>query len=183
MNCHSIPLGTDWLHTHWNEMNWTLGLNLSYLLNIKITINIFKNKNAIAVVVPLSVWPPSQLWHLFIEVLRNIYLCRYFVFMWCYKSYGIATWSEPACLIQRPLLRKIRLIHLDVENCSKELLPQQSFAIKNQLGHPKPPTRGFGTQNTSYYLGVFACSSLVLYGIRIVGFHARKGPIIGALMP
>ena len=27
------------------------------------------------------------------------------------------------------------------------------------------------------------CSSLVLYGMRIVGFHARKGPIIGALMP
>ena len=30
--------------------------------------------------------------------------------------------------------------------------------------------------------GYFACSSLVLYGIRIVGFHARKGPILGALM-
>ena len=29
--------------------------------------------------------------------------------------------------------------------------------------------------------GYFACSSLVLYGIRIGGFHARKGPIIGAL--
>ena len=27
------------------------------------------------------------------------------------------------------------------------------------------------------------CSWLVLYVIRIVGFHARKGPIIGALMP
>ena len=34
------------------------------------------------------------------------------------------------------------------------LLRQLSYAIKNQLGHPKPPTR------------VFACSSLVLYGIR-----------------
>ena len=31
--------------------------------------------------------------------------------------------------------------------------------------------------------GYFACSPLVLYGIRIIGFHARKGPIIGALMP
>ena len=31
---------------------------------------------------------------------------------------------------------------------------------------------------------VFACSSLVLYGIKgIVGFHARKGSIIGAPMP
>ena len=26
------------------------------------------------------------------------------------------------------------------------LLRQLSYAIKNQLGHPKPPTRGFGTQ-------------------------------------
>ena len=31
-----------------------------------------------------------------------------------------------------------RLVHLDVENCSEKLLPQQSYAIKNQLGHPKP---------------------------------------------
>jgi len=30
------------------------------------------------------------------------------------------------------------------------LLRQLSYAIKNQLGHPKPPTRGFGTQNTPY---------------------------------
>ena len=37
-------------------------------------------------------------------------------------------------------------------------------------------TRDFGTQNTPY-CWYFACSSLVLYGIRIVG------PIIGALMP
>ena len=34
------------------------------------------------------------------------------------------------------------------------LLRQLSYAIKNQLGPPKPPTR------------VSACSSLVLYGIR-----------------
>ena len=27
--------------------------------------------------------------------------------------------------------------------------------------------------------GYFACSSLVLYGIRIGGFHARKGSIMG----
>ena len=46
-------------------------------------------------------------------------------------------------------------------NCWRQL----SYAIKNQLGHPKPPTRGFGTQNTSIR-GHFACSSLVLYGIR-----------------
>ena len=39
-----------------------------------------------------------------------------------------------------------RLVHLDVEDWSEELLRQQSYAIKNQLGHQKPPTRGFGTQ-------------------------------------
>ena len=55
---------------------------------------------------------------------------------------------------------------------------QQSYAIKNQLGHPKPPTRGFGTQNSPIG-GYFACSSLVLsfffgmpelvlYGIRLL---------------
>ena len=32
-----------------------------------------------------------------------------------------------------------RLVHLDVEDCSEELLRHQSYAIKNQLGHPKPP--------------------------------------------
>ena len=63
-----------------------------------------------------------------------------------------------------------------------ESFPSDACAIKNQLGHPKPPTRVFGTQNTPIG-GYFACSSLVLYVIRIVGFHARKGPIIGALMP
>ena len=31
-----------------------------------------------------------------------------------------------------------RLVHLDVEDCSEELLRQQSYAIKNQLGHPRP---------------------------------------------
>ena len=46
-----------------------------------------------------------------------------------------------------------RLVHLDVEVCSEELLRQQSYAIKYQLGHPKPPARGFGTQNTPIALG------------------------------
>ena len=46
-------------------------------------------------------------------------------------------------------------------DCSQELLCQQFYAIKNQL---------------------FA-SSLVLYGIMIVEFHARKDPIIGAIWP
>ena len=43
-------------------------------------------------------------------------------------------------------LVQVRLVHLDVEDCSEELLRQQSYVIKNQLGHPKPPNRGFGTQ-------------------------------------
>ena len=58
-----------------------------------------------------------------------------------------------------------RLVHLDVEDFPEELLRQQSYAMKNQLGHPKPPTRGFGTQNTPIG-GYLACSSLVLYAIR-----------------
>ena len=46
-------------------------------------------------------------------------------------------------------------------------LRQQCYAIKNQLWHPnlKYPIIG----------GYFACSLLVVYGIRIVDFHARKG--------
>ena len=58
-----------------------------------------------------------------------------------------------------------RLVHLDVEDCSEELLRQKSYAIKNQLGHPKPPTRSFETQNIPVGR-YFACPSLVLYGIR-----------------
>ena len=36
-----------------------------------------------------------------------------------------------------------RLVHLDVEEWSENCWRQLSYAIKNQLGHPKPPTRGF----------------------------------------
>ena len=35
-------------------------------------------------------------------------------------------------------LLETRLVHLGVEDCSEELARQQSYAIKNQLGHPKP---------------------------------------------
>ena len=44
------------------------------------------------------------------------------------------------CLWPSTILQA-RLVHLDVEDCSEELLRQQSYAIENQLGHPKPPTR------------------------------------------
>ena len=60
------------------------------------------------------------------------------------------------------------VVYLDiyyVEDCSEELLRQQSSDIQNQLGHSKPPR----------------CSSLVLYGIRapIIGpFRALKLTIL-----
>ena len=64
------------------------------------------------------------------------------------------------CLV-RYFLCQTRLVHLDVEECSEELLRQQSYAIKNQLGHPKPP------------LGALALElwmpELVLYGKRLLG--------------
>ena len=46
----------------------------------------------------------------------------------------------------------------------------------------KEPARPILPSKGHYIGGYFACSSLGLYGIRIVCFHARKGPIIGALM-
>ena len=49
-----------------------------------------------------------------------------------------------------------------------EGISQQFYALK-------PPY--WRLWNAKY----FACSMLVLYGIRIVGFHAGKCPIIGAL--
>ena len=52
-------------------------------------------------------------------------------------EFGLNPWNAPG-----------RVVRLHVEDCSEELLRQQSYVIKNQLGHPKPPTRGFGTQNT-----------------------------------
>ena len=67
-------------------------------------------------------------------------------------------------LHQAFLLFKISLVHshwsrnvkawLSLVESFIVLLRQLSYAIKNQLGHPKPPTR------------VFACPTLVLYGIR-----------------
>ena len=38
--------------------------------------------------------------------------------------------------LQENSSQQARLVHLHVEDCSEELLRQQSFAIKNQLGHP-----------------------------------------------
>ena len=49
------------------------------------------------------------------------------------------------CKFELFWLHRNRVIFLDVEDSSEEMLSQQSYAIKNQLVHPKP---------------------LVLYGIR-----------------
>ena len=43
----------------------------------------------------------------------------------------------------------VRLVHSDVEDCSEELLHQQSYAIKNQLVTSKA-LWGFRTENTPY---------------------------------
>ena len=48
------------------------------------------------------------------------------------------------------------------------MLRQLSDAIKNQLKTSKAPTRDI------------SCLSMLLYGIRIGGFHAGKGSVIGA---
>ena len=56
-----------------------------------------------------------------------------------------------------------------------------SVATPAILCHKEPARR----KNTPYELrprGI-SCSSLVLYGIRILGFHARKGPIRGGFLP
>ena len=42
----------------------------------------------------------------------------------------------------KPDYLKAEYVHLGVEDWSEVLLRQQSYAIKNQLGHLKPPTRG-----------------------------------------
>ena len=50
--------------------------------------------------------------------------------------------SSPATTNFQPGPRYLTTLStpLDVEDCSEELPRQQSYAIKNQLGHPKPPT-------------------------------------------
>ena len=50
-----------------------------------------------------------------------------------------------------------------------------SYAINNQLGHPKPPTRGF--RSFCFLLAGSLCS------LRIIGFHAQKGSINLLLAP
>ena len=51
-------------------------------------------------------------------------------------------------------------------------------AMRALLCHKEPAQ---GTHNAPIALGGILCLSLVLYGIRIGGFHAQKGSTIGAL--
>ena len=62
-------------------------------------------------------------------------------------------------IVAKRCVPQVRLVHLDVEDCSGELFRQQSYAIKNQFGHPKPPVN-------AKYRGYFACPSMILYGTR-----------------
>ena len=61
---------------------------------------------------------------------------------------------------------------------------EQMYTIKNQLGHQKTGIRigGFHAREGSIIGVGLWISKLVLYGIRIVGFHAWKGSITGALV-
>ena len=59
------------------------------------------------------------------------------------KVYDLVTGKRKCIIIDYN-----RLVHLYVEDCFEELPRQQSYAIKNQLGHPKldkflPPTLVF----------------------------------------
>ena len=75
------------------------------------------------------------------------------------KVYDLVT-GKRKCLI----IDYNRLVHLYVEDCFEELPRQQSYAIKNQLGHPKPPSKGFGAQNTS--IGEYLNTQLLLGGLQ-----------------
>ena len=69
-------------------------------------------------------------------------------------------------------------VHLDVEECSEELLCQQSYAIENQLGNTKPHTRGFGT-----HWGVNCLHLAGSLWHKDSGILRSKAPIRGLWMP
>ena len=72
------------------------------------------------------------------------------------------------------------MVHLDVEDFSEELLRQQSYVMKNQLGHPKPHTIRFefvshpspvcngGILRSKAPRRGLWMPELVLYGIRLL---------------
>ena len=58
--------------------------------------------------------------------------------MFCGGVAGLCFWT---CIFPLDVIKsriQVRRLHLHVEDCSEELLRQKSYAIKNQLGHPKP---------------------------------------------
>ena len=75
---------------------------------------------------------------------------RFLSYMFVHSGYFHITFNV---VVQVRKYLNTRVLHLDVEERSEELLRQLSYAIKNQLVASKAP----------HY---FACSSLALYGIR-----------------
>ena len=64
------------------------------------------------------------------------------------------------------------MVHLGVEDCSEDLLRQQSYAIKNQRGASKILLEGVILRSKA-----FGFDELVLYGIRLL---AKQ--ILGAVL-
>ena len=79
-----------------------------------------------------------------------------------YISLRSLTYTLPHIFTIRPEWSTSRF---DPRNCWRQL----SYAIKNQLGHPKPPSKGFGAQNTS--IGEYLNTQLLLGGLQ-PGLHS-----------
>ena len=94
---------------------------------------------------------------------RRHHLC------WSLPADGKAAWST---LIGRGMSRLVS----HWSRASLQMLAPAVLCHKERARASKAPYQGLWDAN-------FACSWLVLYGIKINGFHARKGPIIGALVP
>ena len=60
------------------------------------------------------------------------------------------------------------VVHLGVEDCSEELLRQQSYAIKNQRGARKIHPNGGILRSKAPSMGLWMPELLVLYVIRLL---------------
>ena len=92
--------------------------------------------------------------------------------------------AELGCAVR--LLLRPSVLHSHWSSSNEALLSLvESFRVLLRQQCPKEPARRiqtpyYGLWNAKRPKGSFlACPSLVLYGMRIVGFHALKGPIIG----
>ena len=72
------------------------------------------------------------------------------------------TFGLPTADVRGTVLGDVCPVKVDFPCQVRNIIVELSYGS----GHPKPPTSGI------------SCLSLVLYGIRIGGFNARKGPII-----